>query len=190
MPFLAFSNVDCQFGAKKLTQRSYTTGKALPKISRIKIIDKKEFAKAALDGNSETFVVYIAAIEFPTTMPIYLSRALQVKDNPTLVALQQNKTSTKILTDYFDYADVFSLDLAMELPENTGIKKHAIKLIDGKQPPYGLIYAFNLVELKTLKTYIETHLKTEFIKLSKSPTGASKLYHRKLDNSLRRFVNY
>ena len=51
----------------------------------------------------------------------------------------------------------------MELPENTGINKHAIKLQDGKQPPYGPIYSLGPMELETLKTYIETHLKTGFI---------------------------
>ena len=51
----------------------------------------------------------------------------------------------------------------MELPENTGINEHAIELIEGKQPPYALMYSLGLVELETLKAYIETHLKTGFI---------------------------
>ncbi len=51
----------------------------------------------------------------------------------------------------------------MELPKNTDMNEHAIKLIEGKQPPYGPLYALNLVELETLKTYIKTHLKTGFI---------------------------
>ncbi len=59
----------------------------------------------------------------------------------------------------------------MELPENTGLNKHVIELIEGKQPPYGSIYALSPVEFETLKTYIETHLKTRFIQPSKSPAG-------------------
>ena len=51
----------------------------------------------------------------------------------------------------------------MKLPRNTSINEYAIELQDGKQPPYGLIYSLGLVELETLKTYIETHLKTGFI---------------------------
>lgn len=35
-----------------------------------------------------------------------------------------------------------------------GINKHVIKLIDGKQPLYKLIYVLSLVELDTLMTYI------------------------------------
>ncbi len=78
----------------------------------------------------------------------------------------------------------------MELPENTGMNEHAIKLIDGKQPPYGPIYALSPVELETLKTYIKTHLKTVFIRLSKSPAGAPILFDKKPDSSLRLCVNY
>lgn len=46
----------------------------------------------------------------------------------------------------------------MELSENTGINKHAIELVKSKQSSYDSIYAFGLVELKSLKTYIKTHL--------------------------------
>ena len=50
----------------------------------------------------------------------------------------------------------------MELPENTGRNEYAIEPVDGKQSPYGPIYVLSLLELETLKTYIETHLKTGF----------------------------
>ncbi len=59
MPFLAFNNADFQLGAKKLTWRTYTTAEALPTTSRVELIDKREFARAALDEKSETFVVYV-----------------------------------------------------------------------------------------------------------------------------------
>ncbi len=51
----------------------------------------------------------------------------------------------------------------MKLLEYTGMNEYAIKLIDKKQILYKLIYILNLVELKTLKTYIEIYLKTGFI---------------------------
>ena len=91
---------------------------------------------------------------------------------------------------YSDYADVFSADLPMELPENTGMNEHTIELIEGKHPPYGPIYSLGSVELETLKTYIETHLKTRFIRPSKSPAGAPIHFDRKLDGSLCLCVNY
>ncbi len=53
----------------------------------------------------------------------------------------------------------------MDLPENTGMNKYVIELIDGKQPPYGPIYAFSPVKLEILKAYIETHLKLGLLSL-------------------------
>ncbi len=78
----------------------------------------------------------------------------------------------------------------MELLENTGMNEHTIELIDGKQPPYKLIYAFSPVELETLKTYIETYLKTGVIRPFKSPTGAPILFDNKPNGSLYLCVNY
>ncbi len=78
----------------------------------------------------------------------------------------------------------------MELPKNTRINEHAIELIEGKQLPYGPIYALSPVELETLKTYIETPLKTGFIQPFKSPAGVSILFDKKLDGGLRLCVNY
>ncbi len=136
-------------------------------------------------------MVHVAALEVPIAMPIHLSKASQVQDNPAqIAALQWDKALTKIPAKYSDYADVFSSDLAIELPENTGMNKHVIELIEGKQPPYGPIYALSPVELETLKTYIKTHLKTRFIQPSKSPAGASILFDKKPDGSLCLCVNY
>ena len=78
----------------------------------------------------------------------------------------------------------------MVLPERTKLNEHAIDLEDGKQPPYGSIYSLGPVELETLKTYIETHLKTGFIRPSKSPAGAPILFDKKPDGSLRLCVDY
>ena len=49
MPFLIFSNADIQFAEKELTWKTYTIKKALPTTHQVELIDKKEFAKAALD---------------------------------------------------------------------------------------------------------------------------------------------
>ncbi len=78
----------------------------------------------------------------------------------------------------------------MKLPKNTGMNEYAFELIDEKQPPYGPIYALNLVELKTLKTYIETYLKTGFIQLFKSLAGAPIFLDKNPDSNLRLCVNY
>ena len=79
MFFLTFSNANIQFVKKELTWRSYTTVEALLTTKRIKLIDKKEFAKPALDEESETFVVHLAALEaLLAGMAIYPSREAQI----------------------------------------------------------------------------------------------------------------
>ena len=137
-------------------------------------------------------MVHIIALEMPTAIPIYLLRPSQIQglDEPTLAILEWNKAFTKIPAKCADYADVFFLDLVMELFKNTKINQLAIKLIDGKQLLYGPIYTLNPVELEILKTYIKTHLKTGFIRLLKSHAGAPILFDKKLDGSLRLYVDY
>ena len=138
-----------------------------------------------MDEESEIFVVHVAVLEASLAgMVIHPSQATQIS------ALIQDEAPTKVLSKYVDYADVFSFDLAMELSENTIINKHAIELQDGKQPPNGPIYSRRPVELETLKTYIETHLKTGFIQLSKSPAGTPILFDKKLDGSFWLCVHY
>ncbi len=191
MPFLSLSNTDIEFAKLgKLTWRSYTAAEALPTTSWVKLIDKREYAKVALDENSETFVIYVATIKLPTTMPIHPFRAPEILDYPTLAAFQYDKALTEIPAKYSDYAHVFSSDLAMELPENNGMNKHTIELIERKQPPYGPIYALSPVELEMLKTYIKIHLKTGFIWPFKSPAGDPILFDKKPDSSLRLCINY
>ena len=183
MPFLSLSNANFQFSTREFNWRSYTIIEALPTARRLELIDKHKFARTALDENSETFVVHVAALN-NLELAIHPSRA------PLLAALQQDKAPTEIPPKYADYANVFSQDLAMELPENTGMNKYAIELVEGKQLPHGPIYSLRPVELETLKTYIETHLKTEFIRPSKSPAGASIFFDKNPDGNLHLCVNY
>lgn len=72
MPFLTFSNVGIQFAEEKLTWRSYTTTEAFSTNQKVELINKKEFAKTALDETVEAFVVYMAS--FTSEMWIYLAR--------------------------------------------------------------------------------------------------------------------
>ena len=107
-----------------------------------------------------------------------------------IAALKQDKSPTKVLLIYADYADIFSFNLAIKLPKNTGINKHAIELQDDKQPPYWLIYSLGPIKLETLKTYIETNLITGFIQLPKSLASAPILFDNKADGNFRFCVNY
>ena len=105
-------------------------------------------------------MVHIAALESSpesARITMHLLRAAQIAN------LKQDEAPTKTPSKYTDYADVFFFDLAMELPEKTGINKYTIRLQDGKHPLCRLIYSLSPVELENLKTYLETYLKTRFI---------------------------
>ena len=99
-----------------------------------------------MDEESETFVVYVAALETPLAgMAIHFLRVTQI------LALIQDRASTKVLPKYADYVDQSSFDLAIELPKNTSINKYTIELENGKQPFYGPMHSLGPVELDTLK---------------------------------------
>ena len=91
---------------------------------------------------------------------------------------------------YFNYTNVFFVENIAEIPENTKTNKHIIELEEGKQPPFSPTYSLGPVKLKTLKTYIKINLANGFIRSSKSPTGASILFDRKLDTNLHLYINY
>ena len=183
MPFLKISNADVSFGEETLTWRTYTINKALSITKRVQIVDPKEFVIAALDVDSETFVVHVAIRE-REEMPVHSERQAQVG------ALLFDEAPTKVPAEYSDYSDVFSAENAAELPENTGMNEHAIELEEGKQPPFGPIYSLGPVELETLKTYIETNLANGFIWPSKSPAKAPIFFDRKSNRSLCLCVDY
>ena len=165
-------------------QRSYTTGDVLPTIRRVKLIGKKKFAAAALDSEHKAFIVHIAALSVDLGDEVHPSRRAQIAH------LKADEAPTKVPSEYADFADIFSLKLAVELPKHTGINNHAIKLVDDWQPPYGPIYSLRPVELETLKTYIKNNLANGFIRPSKSPAGAPIIFDKKLDGSLRLCVDY
>ena len=69
MPFLALSNADVEFTELwKLISRSFTAAEALPTTNGVELIDKREFAKVALDESSEIFVVHVATLEAEASM--------------------------------------------------------------------------------------------------------------------------
>ena len=154
----------------------------LPTTRKVEIINKREFATAALNEDNETFVIYVAALAELITIPIYPSCQAQV------AALTRKKT--RIPAKYSDFSNVFSSHSAIELLEHTGINDHPINLLDKKQPPYGPIYSLGPVELEMLKTCIEANLASGFIKLFKSPTGTPILFIQKKNSNLHFFIDY
>lgn len=104
--------------------------------------------------------------------------------------LLTDEAPTEVLPKYFDYANIFSPDLAIKLPEYIDMNDYIIELEKSKQPLYSLIYNLGLVELEIIKTYINTYLKTGLISPSKSPEGAPIFFDWKKDRRLRFYVNY
>ena len=128
------------------------------------------------------FVVYMAALSMVDSNihPFW----------HTQIALLKAEEVT-IPSKYADYTNIFSSNFATKLPKYTRINDHLINLIDDKQLLYYPIYtSLKPVELKTLKTYIETNLANSFIKSFKSPAGASILFIRKKNISLWLYIDY
>ena len=180
IPFLTLSNADVQFVEKELTWKTYTTTKALPTTKRIELIDKKEFANAALNQKSETFVIHIAFLNLVSG--IHLDRETQIAFWLT--------EEVKIPDKYSDFINIFSEEKALVLSKGTEFNEYAINLEDSKQPSYGPIHSLGLIELEILKTYIKIYLKTGFIWLSNSLAGIPIFFNKKPDGSFRLYVNY
>ncbi len=78
MPFLSLSNADVKFAElEKLIWRLYMVIEALLITNQMELIDKREFAKAVMDKNSETFVVHISALDV-AELSIHLFQAAQM----------------------------------------------------------------------------------------------------------------
>ena len=125
MLFFTLSGANVDFPKRELRWRSYTIEEALPTTKRVELVGKKEFAAAALDPGHETFVVHVASLES-------LSQEGDVHSScrAQIAALVANEAPTSIPTEYSDFANVFSPELASKLPEHTEINDHAIKLMD------------------------------------------------------------
>ena len=64
------------------------------------------------------------------------------------------------------------------------------RVIDGKTPPFGPLYAMSRNELQALKAWLEKNLKKGFIRPSSSAAASPVLFVKKADGSLRFCVDY
>ena len=117
-------------------------------------------------------------------MLVHSKRQAQVR------ALLFDKAPTEILAEYSNYSNIFLVEYATKLPENTGMNEHIIKLEEGKQPSFRPIYSLEPVELETLKTYIKINLANGFIWPFKSPVGTLIFFDRKPDRSFHFCIDY
>ena len=187
MLFLILSDTNVDFLGWKLRWRTYITKETLPTIRRIELVGQKEFAAAVLDPEHETLVVQVASLNstlLVASLNVYPFRKLQIS------GLIVREAPTKISAKYLDFADVFSPDLVSKFPKHTGINNDPIEPVDIQQPPYKPIYWLGLMELETLKAYIETNLANSFIRPFKLPAGASILFDRKSNGFFWLCVDY
>ena len=147
MLFLKLSNAELSFGEGTLTWKSYTTSETLPTIKRVQLVDPMEFVIAALDADSETFVVHVV-IQEREEMAMDPDRKAQIRiqSRVQVGALIFDQAPIEVPAEYSDYSDVFSAENVAELPKNTKVNEYAIELEEGKQPPFRPIYSLSPVE--------------------------------------------
>ena len=91
---------------------------------------------------------------------------------------------------YGDYQSVFNGQYSDELPPHCSFDL-AIDMVEGKEPPWGPIYALSEKELEVLRTYLDDMLRSRKIRPSKSSAGAPILFvPKKEGRGLRFCVDY
>lgn len=123
MLFLTLSNAKINFLEWELNWNLYTTIEALLTIKQVELVRKKQFANIALDPDNKIFIVYIDSL---TSTNIHLShkaqKALLIQDNAFIV----------VLSEYTYFANVFSFNLTVKLPEYTKVNNYPIYTEKGK----------------------------------------------------------
>ena len=92
------------------------------------------FAAAAFDPEHETYVIHVVSL---SSTPLVASldstpfdANVHTSRRPQISGLIAEEAPMKVPDEYVDFADVFSPNLASELPEYTGINEYAIELVD------------------------------------------------------------
>lgn len=107
--------------------------------------------------------------------------------NPTTVS--DSELATQLPPEFSEFWDVFSPKEAERLPPHRSYD-HDIKLLPGKTPPFGGLYAMSRDELRALKEWIEENLRKGFIRPSSSPAASPVLFVKKPGGGLRFCVDY
>ena len=145
----------------------------------MELVEPKVWIKDVLKGTN-AFLTHVKPVENVAPTP-----PISKQDNTS-----SNLLISKIPPEYADFADVFSKISVYILPEHKN-HDYAIDLIDkAKQPLYGPIYNLSETELAVLQVYIDLHLKTGFIRPSKSLAEASILFAKKPDGGFQLCIDY
>ena len=106
------------------------------------------------------------------------------------VSIHQNVLQDQVSKEYHDYLDVFSKELADQLPSKRYID-HEIPLEFGKRPYFGPLYNLSQTELEVQKKYIEEQVIKGFMRPSQSSAASSMIFVNKKDTEeLRPCVDY
>ena len=98
----------------------------------------------------------------------------------------QGEAVKDIPWQYREFQSVYDGQYNDEQPPHHSFD-HAIDMVDGKQPPWGPIYALSENELGVLREYLDTTLASGKIRSSKSPAGTPILLVPKKDGRGPRF---
>lgn len=72
-------DIDFKVATRRFIWRTYTGIEAMSMVKRVKPIDKYKFIKAIFNKNSETFIIYVAALKALTAaISIHFSRVNQL----------------------------------------------------------------------------------------------------------------
>ena len=86
-----------------------------------------------LDPEHETYVVHVGSVSSdasPSSSASQLELDVHPSRRPQISGLIAEEAPTKVPAEYLDFVDVFSLNLASELPEYTETNDHFIELVD------------------------------------------------------------
>ena len=159
-------------------------------MNRIEKIEPKELATDVMDDKNETFVMFVRAFNDEKTDldEIHIERRAQI--DSALLEIE-GKPDIKITMPEIlkEFVEISEEDKAYELPDHEP-DDHPIDLKPNKKPPYDPIYSLSEDELTVLRTYLDKHLKNDFIRPSTSPAETPILFVKKKNESLRLCVNY
>ena len=106
------------------------------------------------------------------------------------VSIHQDVLKNQVPKEYYDYLDIFSKELADQLPPRRYVD-YEIPLEFGKRPYFGPLYNLSQNELEVQKKYIEEQLIKGFMRPSQSSAAFPIIFINKKDtDELRPCVDY
>ena len=157
--------------------------------NRIEKIESKKLINAILNEKKHVFVMFVQMIsdEIKYLNDVHIERRLQID---SAFAKMKKKNIKNFLFEVLkEFVDMTNKNKTYELFDHE-FDDHAINLKSSKKSSYEFIYALSKDEFKILRTYLNKHLKNEFIKFFIFFANVSILFVKKKNEILRLCVNY